>query len=37
MIAYRQRYAWLNELVFVAEGRLTETGVAYRVYAVLND
>lgn len=31
------RYAWLNELVCVAEGRLTEKGVAYRVCAVVND
>lgn len=32
-----ERYAWLSELVCVAEGRLTEKGVAYRVYAVMND
>ena len=32
-----ERYQWLNELVCVGEGRLTEKGVAYRVYAVMND
>ena len=32
-----ERYAWLNDLVCVAEGRATEDGVAYRVYAVTND
>ncbi len=32
-----ERYAWLNGLVCVAEGKRTETGVAYRVYAVVND
>ena len=31
------RYAWLNGLVCVAEGKRTEQGVAYRVYAVEND
>ena len=31
------RYAWLNGLVCVAEGKRTEQGVAYRVYAVVND
>ena len=31
------RYAWLNSLVCVAEGKRTETGVAYRVYTVVND
>jgi len=31
------RYAWLNRLVCVAEGKRTEQGVAYRVYAVVND
>ena len=30
------RYAWLNGLVCVAEGKRTEQGVAYRVYAVVN-
>ncbi len=32
-----ERYAWLNCLVCVAEGRRTAQGVAYRVYAVVND
>jgi len=32
-----ERYAWLNDLVCVGEGRSTEDGVAYRVYAVVND
>ncbi|MCZ6872212.1 MAG: DUF3237 family protein [bacterium] len=32
-----ERYAWLNGLVCVAEGKRTETGVAYRVYDVVND
>ena len=32
-----ERYAWLNGLVCVGEGKRTETGVAYRVYAVVND
>lgn len=31
-----ERYAWLNGLVTVAEGRITAGGVAYRVYAVMN-
>ena len=31
------RYAWLNGLVCVAEGKRTEQGVAYRVYTVVND
>ena len=31
------RYAWLNGLVCVAEGKRTDQGVAYRVYAVEND
>ena len=31
------RYAWLNGLVCVAEGKRAEQGVAYRVYAVVND
>ena len=31
------RYAWLNGLVCVAEGKRTEQAVAYRVYAVAND
>ena len=31
------RYAWLNGLVCVAEGKRWEQGVAYRVYAVVND
>lgn len=31
-----ERYAWLNGLVTVAEGRITAEGVAYRVYAVVN-
>ncbi len=31
------RYAWLNDLVCVAEGKRTEQAVAYRVYAVAND
>lgn len=32
-----ERYAWINDLVCVGEGRSTEDGVAYRVYAVVND
>jgi hypothetical protein len=32
-----ERYAWLNDLVCVAEGKRTAQGVAYRVYAVVND
>jgi hypothetical protein len=28
------RYAWLNESVFVARGRLTKQGVMYEVYRV---
>ena len=32
-----ERYAWLNSLVCVAESKRTETGPAYRVYAVVND
>ena len=32
-----ERYAWLNGLVCVAEGKRTPEGVAYRVYAVVND
>ncbi len=32
-----ERYAWLSELVCVAEGKRTEDGMAYRVYAVVND
>ena len=31
------RYAWLNGLVCVAEGKRTGQGVGYRVYAVVND
>lgn len=31
------RYAWLNDLVCVAEGRQLDGGVEYRVHAVLND
>ncbi len=31
------RYARLNSLVCVAEGKRTEQGVAYRVYAVVNE
>ena len=32
-----ERYVWLNGLVCVAEGKPTQTGVAYRVYDVVND
>lgn len=32
-----ERYAWLNGLVTVAEGKAIPGGVAYRVYAVVND
>ena len=32
-----ERYAWLNNLICVAEGKTTSDGVAYRVYAVVND
>ena len=32
-----ERYAWLNGLVCVAEGKRISGGVAYRVYAVVND
>lgn len=31
------RYAWLNHLVTVAEGRILEGGVEYRVFSVVND
>jgi len=31
------RYAWLNRVVAVAEGRLLPRAVEYRVYQVLND
>ena len=31
------RYAWLNRVVAVAEGRVLPNAVAYRVYQVLND
>lgn len=32
-----ERYKWLNGLVCVAEGKATADGVAYRVFAVMND
>ncbi|MCH7713692.1 MAG: DUF3237 domain-containing protein [Chloroflexi bacterium] len=32
-----ERYGWLNGLVCIAEGKRTAHGVAYRVYAVMND
>jgi hypothetical protein len=32
-----ERYAWLNRVVAVAEGRLLPNAVEYRVYQVLND
>ena len=32
-----ERYVWLNGLVCVAEGKRTARGVAYRVYAVVNN
>jgi hypothetical protein len=32
-----ERYWWLNDLVCVAEGKLTADGASYRVYAVMND
>lgn len=32
-----ERYAWLNGFVCVAEGKRISGGVAYRVYAVVND
>ncbi len=32
-----ERYAWLNGLVCVGEGKRTPEGVAYRVYSVVND
>ena len=32
-----ERYTWLNGLVCVGEGKRTAQGVAYRVYAVMND
>lgn len=32
-----ERYAWLNGLSCVAEGKRTAQGVGYRVYAVVND
>ena len=31
-----ERYAWLNDLVCVGEGKRLTEGVAYRVYAVVN-
>ena len=32
-----ERYYWINEIVCVGEGRRTEDGVAYQIYAVVND
>ena len=32
-----ERYAWLNQLVAVGQGRLLPGGVAYDVYACMND
>jgi len=32
-----ERYAWLNGMVCVAEGKGIPGGVAYRVYSVVND
>jgi hypothetical protein len=32
-----ERYAWLNKLVTVAEGRVLPNAVEYRVYALVND
>ncbi len=32
-----ERYAWLNDLVCVGEGKRLTESVAYRVYAVVND
>ena len=32
-----ERYAWLNTLVCVAEGKRMSNAVAYRVYAAVND
>ncbi len=29
-----ERYSWVNTTLFVAEGRVTETGVEYRVFRV---
>ncbi|MDJ0851057.1 MAG: DUF3237 domain-containing protein [Myxococcota bacterium] len=32
-----ERYAWLNRVVAVAEGRMLPAGVEYKVYQVTND
>ena len=32
-----ERYAWLNSVVAVAEGRVLPNAVEYRVYACAND
>ena len=32
-----ERYAWLNDVVAVAEGRLLSGGVEYRVFEACND
>ena len=32
-----ERYAWLNGLVCVGEGKPVQGGVAHRIYAVVND
>jgi hypothetical protein len=32
-----QRYYWINDLVCVAEGKRRTQGVAYRIYALVND
>ena len=32
-----ERYAWLNSMVTIGEGRLLPNAVEYRVYQVLND
>ena len=29
-----ERYSWVNTTLFVAEGRVTESGVEYRVFRV---
>jgi hypothetical protein len=31
------QYQWLNDLVCVGEGKRTASGVAYRIYSVVND
>ena len=34
---YLQRYAWLNQVIAVAQGRVCHGRVEYRVFACAND